>query len=50
MATHKVRNTPEQKPKAKSFMWDIIPDWAKIIAGLGAIAGLVKVIIEQIKK
>jgi len=50
LTTQSSKNIPEQKPKAKSLMWDKIPDWAKIISGLGALAGLAKLIIEIMKQ
>lgn len=44
------KNTPEQKPKQKSLMWETLPDWAKMLGGIGAICGLIKVIIELVSK
>jgi hypothetical protein len=44
------KNTPEQKPKQKSLMWDKVPDVAKILAAFGALFSLIKVVIEMIKK
>lgn len=38
-----INQEAKQKPKEKSFMWDTIPDWAKILGGIGAIASLIKV-------
>lgn len=42
------KNAPDAYPKAKSSVWDKISSLAKIATGLGAIAGLIKVITELI--
>ena len=44
-----VSQTPAQKAPEKKTIWSNIPEWAKILGGLGAIAGLIKVIIELTK-
>ena len=36
------------KPSKSKTLFSSIPEWAKILAGLGAIAGLIKVIIELV--
>lgn len=38
----------KEEPKKKGF-WDKFPEWVKVVAGLGAIAGLIKVVIDLMK-
>ncbi|MDF7822336.1 hypothetical protein P1X15_32285 [Runella sp. MFBS21] len=38
--------TPKQEPEKKKSIWASIPEWAKILGGAGAIAGLIKVLID----
>lgn len=41
-----VTQEPQQKAPEKKSIWSNIPEWAKILGGIGAIASLIKVVIE----
>lgn len=41
-----VTQEPKQKAPEKKTIWSNIPEWAKILGGIGAIASLIKVVIE----
>lgn len=41
-----VAQEPQQKAPENKTIWSNIPEWAKILGGIGAIASLIKVVIE----